>query len=108
MFRRLKTWAGLLKREVLVVWLAARDPRVPWAAKVLAALAAAYALSPIDLIPDFVPVLGYLDDLILLPVMIWLALRFDSARDRRRIAGRSARRVSPKPRRKAARAQQPS
>ena len=75
MFRRLKAWAGRLKRDVLVLWLAARDPRVPWAAKALAAMAAAYALSPIDLIPDFVPVLGYLDDLILLPAMIWLALR---------------------------------
>ena len=75
MFRRLKAWGAVLKREILVLWLAARDPRVPWAAKILAAMAAAYALSPIDLIPDFVPVLGYLDDLILLPAMIWLALR---------------------------------
>ena len=53
MFRRLKAWAGRLKRDVLVLWLAARDPRVPWAAKALAAMAAAYALSPIDLIPRF-------------------------------------------------------
>lgn len=55
--------------------LAARDPRTPWAAKVLAALVVAYALSPIDLIPDFIPVLGHLDDLILVPLGIWLTLR---------------------------------
>lgn len=55
--------------------LAARDPRTPLAAKVLAALVVAYAASPIDLIPDFIPVLGYLDDLILVPLGIWLVLR---------------------------------
>lgn len=64
-----------LKRETLAVMLAARDPRTPLAAKVLAALVVAYALSPIDLIPDFIPVLGYLDDLILVPLGIWLVLR---------------------------------
>ncbi len=75
MFRRLKEWARSLKRDVLAVYLAARDPRVPWYAKALALLVAAYAFSPIDLIPDFVPVLGYLDDAILLPLGVLLVLK---------------------------------
>lgn len=75
---RALTWrerVARLKREVLTLWLAGRDPRTPLAAKLLAAAVAAYALSPIDLIPDFIPVLGLLDDLIILPAGIWLALR---------------------------------
>ena len=75
MFDRIKGWARTLKREIIVLWLAARDPRVPFAAKLLAGLVAGYALSPIDLIPDFIPVLGLLDDLILLPAGIWVVLR---------------------------------
>ena len=71
----LKSWARALKRDVSALWIAARDPRVPWYAKALAGAVAAYALSPIDLIPDFIPVLGYLDDLILVPAGIWLVLR---------------------------------
>lgn len=71
----LRDWARALKRDVVALWLAARDPRVPVAAKMLAGFVAAYALSPIDLIPDFIPVLGYLDDLIIVPLGIWLALR---------------------------------
>lgn len=67
---RLAQWAHVAKRDVLAVYLAARDPRVPWYAKLLAAAVAAYALSPIDLIPDFVPVLGYLDDLVIVPLGI--------------------------------------
>ena len=67
--------AARLKQEIHTLYLACRDPRTPWHAKALAVLLVAYALSPIDLIPDFVPVLGYLDDLILLPLGIWLALR---------------------------------
>lgn len=59
----------------MALWLAARDTRVPLAAKLLAGLVAAYALSPIDLIPDFIPVLGYLDDLLIVPAGIWLAVR---------------------------------
>lgn len=74
-FERLRHWARTLKRDVLALWLAARDPRTPWLAKALALLVAAYALSPIDLIPDFIPVLGYLDDLLLLPLGIWLVIR---------------------------------
>jgi len=71
----LKTWAAALKRDVVALWIAARDPRVSWFAKLLAAAVAGYALSPIDLIPDFIPVLGYLDDLLLVPAGIWLVVR---------------------------------
>lgn len=72
---RLTVWAKALKRDVMLVWLAARDPRTPWLARLVAVAVAAYALSPIDLIPDFVPVLGLLDDLVLVPAGLWLALR---------------------------------
>ncbi len=65
---RLKSRASVIRRDAVALYLATRDPRVPWYAKGLAALIAAYALSPIDLIPDFIPVLGYLDELILLPL----------------------------------------
>jgi uncharacterized membrane protein YkvA (DUF1232 family) len=70
----LRLWAKRVERDVIAVWLAARDPRTPWYTKVVAAGVAAYALSPIDLIPDFVPVLGYLDDLIIVPLGILLAI----------------------------------
>jgi uncharacterized membrane protein YkvA (DUF1232 family) len=72
---KLGEWARALKRDVVALWLAARDRRVPWRAKIVAGAVAAYALSPIDFIPDFVPVLGYLDDLIIVPAGIWLAIR---------------------------------
>jgi uncharacterized membrane protein YkvA (DUF1232 family) len=72
---RLRDWARRMKRDVVALWLAARDPRTPILAKIAAAVVAAYALSPIDLIPDFVPVLGYLDDVIIVPLGIMLALR---------------------------------
>lgn len=72
---RLRQWARGIKRDVIALWLAARDVRVPWHAKAVAAVVAAYALSPIDLIPDFIPVLGYLDDVILVPLGILLAVR---------------------------------
>jgi uncharacterized membrane protein YkvA (DUF1232 family) len=75
MFERLKSWARSLKRDVHALYLAARDPRVPWYVKALAIGIAAYALSPIDLIPDFIPVLGYLDELIILPLAIMLVVR---------------------------------
>lgn len=71
---RLRRWARNIKRDIHAVYLASRDPRVPWYAKILAALVAAYALSPIDLIPDFVPVLGYLDDLLIVPLGILLVI----------------------------------
>ena len=70
-----KQWARALKRDVLVVCLAARDPRTPWALRLLALAVAAYALSPIDLVPDFIPVLGYLDDLLIVPLGLALVLR---------------------------------
>jgi uncharacterized membrane protein YkvA (DUF1232 family) len=73
--RRLKVWAHDLKRDVVALWLAARDPRVPWYAKALSAAVAAYALSPVDLIPDFIPVLGLLDDLLIVPLGIMSAVR---------------------------------
>jgi uncharacterized membrane protein YkvA (DUF1232 family) len=72
---RLKSWARALKRDVAALWIAAGDPRTPLRAKWVAGAVAAYALSPIDLIPDFIPVLGYLDDLVIVPVGIALAIR---------------------------------
>ena len=73
--QRAKQWARGITRDVVAIWIAAGDPRVPWYAKVVAATVAAYALSPIDLIPDFVPVIGYLDDLIIVPAGILLTVR---------------------------------
>ena len=70
-----KQRARRLKREVFVLYLAYKDPRTPWYARIVVAAVVAYALSPIDLIPDFIPILGYLDDLILLPLGVYLALR---------------------------------
>lgn len=75
MFARLREWAKAAKREIAALWIAARDPRVPPGAKLVAGATAGYALSPIDLIPDFIPVLGYLDDLILIPFGVWLAIK---------------------------------
>lgn len=86
---RLKRWAAGIKRDTLAVYLGARDPRVPWCAKLLALAVAAYAISPIDLIPDFIPVLGYLDDLVLVPLGIFLVVRLipqDVLQDLRRQA----------------------
>jgi uncharacterized membrane protein YkvA (DUF1232 family) len=65
-----KAWAKTIKRDVIALWIAARDRRTPWYAKGTAGLVAAYALSPIDLIPDFIPVIGYLDDLLIVPIGI--------------------------------------
>ena len=72
---RLREKAALLRRETLALYYAMRDPRTPWTAKVLAGIVVGYAVSPIDLIPDFIPVLGFLDDLILLPIGIALCIR---------------------------------
>lgn len=74
-FNALKRWASTLKRDVYAVWLAGRDPRTPTLAKVIAIFTAAYAFSPIDLIPDFIPVLGYLDDMVIVPFGILLVIR---------------------------------
>ena len=70
-----RQWARAIKRDVVVVWFAARDPRTPWGVRLLALAVAAYALSPIDLIPDFIPVLGYLDDVLLVPLGLLLVMR---------------------------------
>ena len=71
----LKAWARRIKRDGVTLWFAARHPSTPWYAKALGVFVVAYALSPIDLIPDFIPVLGYVDDVLLLPGLIWLAIR---------------------------------
>ena len=68
-------WVSVLKQDTYALYLASRDRRVPWAAKIVLIVVAAYALSPIDLIPDFIPVFGYLDDMILLPLGIALAIK---------------------------------
>jgi len=76
--RLLEPWKNRVKRlkvETYALYLAGRDPRVPWYAKALAVCVVAYAFSPVDLIPDFIPVLGYLDDLVLVPLGILLALK---------------------------------
>lgn len=73
--RGLRAWAGRLRTDTLALYLAARHARTPWLARLLIAGLVAYALSPIDLIPDFIPVLGYLDDLILLPLGIAVVVR---------------------------------
>lgn len=75
MLERIKSWAESLKRDVVALWIAARSPRTPLAAKIVAGAVAAYALSPIDLIPDFIPILGYLDDIVIVPLGIALAVR---------------------------------
>lgn len=73
--RGLRDWARRLQAETLALWFAARDERTPWYAKLFVAAVVAYALSPVDLIPDFIPVLGYLDDVILIPLGVAAALR---------------------------------
>lgn len=75
MLSRLKDWARRIKRDLLVLWLVARDPRVGWPVKLLAGFAVAYALSPIDLIPDAIPVLGLLDDVLIVPLLMIAAFR---------------------------------
>jgi uncharacterized membrane protein YkvA (DUF1232 family) len=75
MLNRLRRWARLLKGDILTLWFCCRHPGMPRGAKLLAILLVAYAFSPIDLIPDFIPVLGYLDDVIILPIGIWLVLK---------------------------------
>lgn len=72
---RLRDWARGVKREGVALWFASRHPGTPLAAKAICVFVVAYALSPIDLVPDFIPVLGYVDDVLLLPALMWLALR---------------------------------
>lgn len=71
----LKVWAKRIKRDGVTLWFAGKHPDTPWYAKALGLLVVAYALSPIDLIPDFIPVLGYVDDILLLPALIWLTVK---------------------------------
>ncbi|KGR77994.1 YkvA family protein [Ureibacillus manganicus] len=75
MFKRIKAWAKNLKKQIIILYLAYKDKRVPLYAKIFTACVVAYAFSPIDLIPDFIPILGYLDDVILLPIGILIALK---------------------------------
>ncbi len=72
---KLKAWARRIKRDGVTLWFAGKHPRTPWYAKALGVFVVAYALSPIDLIPDFIPALGYVDDVLLLPVLIWLTIK---------------------------------
>lgn len=74
-FKRLRQWARALKHQTMTLWFCYRHRLTPWLPKMIAVVVVAYAMSPIDLIPDFIPLLGYLDDVILLPLGIWLALR---------------------------------
>jgi len=73
--QRLRTWARQLKTETLALYFCCKHPQTPLGAKILATIVVAYALSPIDLIPDFIPVLGYLDDVILVPIGIYFTLK---------------------------------
>lgn len=87
------TWlqrVSRLRRDVEVLYLAVRDPRTPWYAKALGALVVAYAFSPIDLIPDPIPVLGHLDDVILIPLGVWAAIRLIPAQVLAEARGRTA------------------
>jgi uncharacterized membrane protein YkvA (DUF1232 family) len=93
MIDRLREWTRALTRDVHAIYLAARDPRTPWYAKALAICVAGYALSPIDLIPDFIPVLGYLDDLVIVPLGILLVVKLippEVLADNRAAAARAA------------------
>ncbi len=73
-FETLRQWARRIKRDGITLWFATRHPGTPWTIKLLGLFVVAYALSPIDLIPDFIPILGYLDDVLLLPGLIWLGV----------------------------------
>ena len=75
LLKSIKVWANRIKRDAVMLWFAQRHPDTPFMAKAICIFTVAYALSPIDLIPDFIPVLGYVDDALLLPALIWLAVR---------------------------------
>ncbi|MES2026864.1 MAG: YkvA family protein [Pseudomonadota bacterium] len=75
MLATIRKWAKRIKRDVIVLWFARKHPETPFLAKVVCVVAVVYALSPIDLIPDFIPILGYIDDVLLVPALIWLAVR---------------------------------
>lgn len=90
MLARLRSWARAIRRDALLLWLTARDPRVPLAAKLLAGAIAAYAFSPLDLIPDAIPLLGLLDEAVLLPLLVLLALRLIPPALREELRARAA------------------
>ncbi|RWA78605.1 YkvA family protein [Mesorhizobium sp.] len=90
-----RQWARRMKRDVVALWLAARDPRVPWYAKAVAGAVAAYALSPVDLIPDFIPIIGYMDDLVIVPLGILLAVKLVPAGLMREFRDEATRRAKP-------------
>nr|WP_316859306.1 YkvA family protein [uncultured Cohaesibacter sp.] len=75
LIENVKSWARQIKRDIIALWFAARHPNTPLGAKLVAAAIAAYALSPIDLIPDFIPIIGYLDDLLIVPAGVFIAVR---------------------------------
>ena len=75
LIEKLKSWSKLLKMNVLIIWFATKNPQTPWLPKAICIFIVAYALSPIDLIPDFIPILGYVDDFVFLPILIWVAIR---------------------------------
>ena len=75
MLKKFKDWANVIKKDVMTLWFAYQNPKCPIISKLLAGFIVLYALSPIDLIPDFIPILGYLDELIILPILIMLAIR---------------------------------
>ncbi|KAL6759915.1 hypothetical protein V8C86DRAFT_2563800 [Haematococcus lacustris] len=98
MLQQLESAARALKREVLALYYAANDARTAWYAKAIPFIALCYALSPVDLIPDFIPILGLLDDLILLPALIWLAIHLiphEVMQDARRRAAEEPVRLAP-------------
>ena len=96
--QRVREWARAVRLDVLVVYLVARDSRVPWPVKVLAAAVAAYALSPIDLIPDFIPVVGYLDDLVIVPLGILAVVKLVPAEVLAELREDAAQRLAARPR----------
>tara|TARA_R110001599_G_scaffold171353_1_gene362100 strand:+ start:87816 stop:88202 length:387 start_codon:yes stop_codon:yes gene_type:complete len=75
MIKTIQKWARVIKRDAVMLWFARKHPDTPLLAKILCVMTLLYALSPIDLIPDFIPVLGFVDDAILLPLLIWLAIK---------------------------------
>lgn len=89
MFLRLKRWASLIKKDVLTLWFACRDPGTPLWIKALTGIVVAYALSPIDLIPDFIPIIGLLDDAIIVPLGVMLLLRLLPAEVKARCAAKA-------------------
>jgi len=90
MYEKLKQFAGAMKTRLVVLYLAVRDPRTPWFARALGLAVVAYALSPIDLIPDFIPVFGLLDDLLLVPIGLWWVDRMIPAQVRQECTKRAA------------------